>query len=258
MASPESSALSPILNTAGVTRSSALIVHAGISTLSRAGFRAEALVEALLEHVENGTLLMPAMTWRTITPQFPAWDELATPSHTGVLGEVFRTRYATGRSIHPTHSVAAAGREAALLLSRHHLDETPVSANSPYGLLRDYDTHVLLLGVGLESCTAIHWPEEQIAPDLYLRPQETAETYPCRDRHGTIHSVKTRRHWRLDRDYSKFAAPLSVKDQLFEGEIEGCGYQILAMRDLLREVTSTLIRDPRGTLRNSITAAVNE
>ena len=37
----------------------------------------------------------------------PNWDELGTPSHTGALSEVFRTRYAEARSIHPTHSVGA-------------------------------------------------------------------------------------------------------------------------------------------------------
>ena len=67
------------------------------------------MIEALLGHLSGGTLVMPTMTWRTVTPDRPVWDELATPSHTGVLTEVFRTRYATARSIHPTHSVAACG-----------------------------------------------------------------------------------------------------------------------------------------------------
>ena len=61
---------------------------------------------------------------------------------------------------------------------------TPVSANSPYGLMREDPAYVLLLGVGLESCTAIHLPEETIAPDIYLRPAEQTEIYECRDRDG--------------------------------------------------------------------------
>jgi len=247
--SRESLALRPLVTAAGVPHDGALIVHAGISRLSRAGFRAELIIECLLDQLRDGTLLMPAMTWRTVTPQHPNWDELDTPSHTGVLGEIFRQRYATSRSLHPTHSVCAVGRDADFLVSRHHFDDTPVSANSPYGLLQNYNTYILMLGVGLESCTAIHLPEEQIAPDLYLRPPASTETYRCRDRWGTVHMVRTRRHWRLDRDFPKFAKPLMAKGQLLSGMIENCcSYQIVAMSHLLHEVTATLLRNIRGTL----------
>src|SRR5262249_27436213 len=171
--------------------------------------RAKAITEQLLYPLAEGNLFMPTMTWRTVTVDHPVWDELATPSHTGILTEIFRTRYASARSIHPTHSVAGSGPAARALLSRHHLDDTPVSGNSPYGLMRDHDAFVLMIGVGLETCTAIHLPEETIAPDLYVRP--TVEMYQCRDRHGVVHKVGARRHWRLNRDFPQFAQPLSER-----------------------------------------------
>ena len=74
-----------------------------------------------------------------------------------------------------------------------------------------YSAYVLMLGVGLETCTAIHLPEETVAPDLYLRPREQAELYQCRDRLDVTHQVRTRRHWRLDRDFPKFGPPLEEK-----------------------------------------------
>ena len=231
---PEADVFRPILQRFGVPRDGILVVHSAIALLSRQGFRAEAIIETLLDHVSAGNLFMPTMTWRTVTPQQPEWDELATPSHTGVLTEIFRTRYAAARSIHPTHSVAGYGPTATALLSRHHVDPTPVSGNSPYGLMRDYDAYVLLIGVGLETCTAIHLPEETIAADIYVRPPESTETYQCRDRHGIVHAVQTRRHWRLDRDFPQFAAPLAAKGLLASGDIGGCPYSIVALRDLLR------------------------
>jgi aminoglycoside 3-N-acetyltransferase len=244
----EAHAFRPILERFGVPREGVLVVHSAIAPLSRQGFRAEAMVEALLEHLAQGNLFMPTMTWRTVTPEHPVWDELATPSHTGVLTEVFRTRYALARSIHPTHSVAGWGPAAHTLLARHHVDDTPVSGNSPYGLMRDYDTYVLMVGVGLECCTAIHLPEETIAPDIYLRPPESAEPYACRDRHGIVHTVRTRRHWRLNRDFPQFARPLSAKGLLLSGDILGCPYSIVRLSDLLREVFAALIDNPRATL----------
>src|SRR5713226_9045468 len=90
--------------------------------------------------------------------------------------------------------VAGVGPATGTLLARHHVDDTPVSANSPYGLMRDYDAWVLLLGVGFERATVIHHAEEVIAPDLYLHPRHEAETYECRDRHGKSVTAKLRRH----------------------------------------------------------------
>jgi len=252
----EASAFRPILQGFGVPSEATLIVHSAIAQLSRQGFRAEAIVEALLEHVATGNLFMPTMTWRTVTPQNAHWDELATPSHTGVLGEMFRTRYATARSIHPTHSVAGWGPAAPTLLARHQIDNTPVSGNSPYGLMRDYDAYVLMVGVGLECCTAIHLPEEMIAADIYVRPPDRAELYQCRDRNGIVHAVWTRRHWRLNRDFPQFARPLSANGLLQSGDIQGCPYTIVALRDLLREVFAALIANPRATLDQNEPAAV--
>jgi aminoglycoside 3-N-acetyltransferase len=243
--------LPSILRAFGVPRDGALVVHSAIATLSRQGVRAEDMIESVLDYMADGDVFVPTMTWRTVTPAQPTWDEIKTPSHTGVLSEMFRKNYATVRSIHPTHSVAGRGPNAALVLSRHHLDTKPVSANSPYGLLRDYDTHILLLGVGLESCTAIHLPEETINPDLYLLPPETVELYHCRDRHGTVHEVRTLRHRRLDRNFPRFGPPLEGRKLLARGMDGDCPYILVFMRHLLREVFAALLKDPRATIGKS-------
>jgi aminoglycoside 3-N-acetyltransferase len=238
----------PILKRFGVPRDGILVVHSAISRLSQQGFRAEVIIEVLIDYMRDGNLFMPTMTWRTVTPENPNWDELETPSHTGILTEIFRTHYAIARSIHPTHSVAGLGPTARLLLSRHHIDDTPVSGNSPYGLMRDYETYILMIGVGLEAATAIHLPEETINADLYVRPAETALPYLCRDRLGTVHRVWARRHWRLDRDFNQFGPPLMARGRLELGTIEGCPYTIVPQRDLLRDVFAALIDNPRATL----------
>ena len=251
----EVTAFLPILRRFKVPHDGVLVVHNAIATLSRQGYRADGIIECLLGHMRDGNILMPTMTWRTVTPDKPVWDEIETPSHTGVLTEVFRTCYATRRSIHPTHSVAGLGPAVDTLLSRHQVDDTPVSENSPYGLMRDYETYILMIGVGLEAVTAIHLPEETIAEDVYVRPPETSVVYSCRDRHGTVHKVPARRHWRLDRDFPQFGPPLAARGLLEAGDIEGCPYQIVAMRHLLRDVFAAVIKSPSGTLRRCAQAS---
>jgi aminoglycoside 3-N-acetyltransferase len=250
----ERDALVPILERMQVPRDGVLVVHSAIATLSRRGFRAEAMIETFLDYMHHGTVVMPTMTWRTVTPQQREWDEIETRSETGVMTEIFRTRYGSRRSIHPTHSAAAQGPAAEALTARHHLDDTPVSPNSPYGLMRTYPSYVMMIGVGLECCTAIHLPEETIAPDVYLRPLNPAEIYRCKDRHGHIHDVHARRHFRLNRDFPQFGPPLIAKGLLHHGEIKGCPYKLFALRDLLDEVTAALRINKSATLGQSVQA----
>jgi aminoglycoside 3-N-acetyltransferase len=243
----EADALLPLLRRR-VPHDGALVVHSAIAKLSRQDYRAEAMIETFLDYLHAGHLLMPTMTWRTVTPERPFWDEMATPSHTGVLSEVFRTKFSIARSIHPTHSVAGYGKDAKRLLARHHLDDTPVSANSPYGLLREYDTHILTIGVGLECVTAIHLPEEIVDVDLFVKPRDQSERYQCQRRDGTVQQVQTRRHYRLDRDFNQFVPILHAAGKLEHGEIDGCPYMIVSLRDLLEHVFSAFAQNGGATL----------
>jgi len=243
--SREAGAVAAMLDRAGMPSDAVLVVHSAFRNLGRKDYRVESFIEALLERLgPRATLLMPAMSWRIVTPSNPVFDELGTPSHVGVVPETFRLKYASARSVHPTHSVAGLGPAVGTLLGRHHVDDTPVSANSPYGLMRDYDAFVLLLGVGFERITAIHHAEEVIAPDIYLHPRHEAETYECRDRHGKSVTVKLRRHYRLNRDFPQFEPRLREKGRLTAGDVSGTSWMVMSVRDLLREVFAALVDRP--------------
>ena len=237
-----------VLEKAQAPRDGVVIVHSAFRGLSQAGWRAEASCEALLAEMAAGTVLMPTMTWRSVTPANPVFSELATPSHTGVLTEIFRTKFATHRSLHPTHSVAGYGPAARALLSTHQLGTTPCPAMSPYGLMRDYDAWILLLGVGMESCTAIHHAEETIAEDLYVRGMDEAETYNLIDRSGAVHHVLTRRHKRLPRDFAKFTPRLERTGCLVRGTLSDVPWQLFPVRDLYRLLFANLVQRADATL----------
>ncbi len=238
--------LAPLLAT--VPRDAILTVHSGFRGLKRAGHRAEAFIEALLDHLVDGTLVMPAMSWRIVTPANPVFDELATPSHVGAVAELFRTRYAEARSLHPTHSAAAAGRLARELTAHHHEGTTPCAHNSPYGLMRGRDAHILMIACGLERSTAIHLPEEIAAPDLYLVPAEEAEGYTLRDRAGRTLAMQLRRHRRLNRCFEKFEPILEARGELQRGTLDGTPVLLCSHDALLDAVFAALAGDPRATL----------
>ena len=228
------------LHEVGVPRDGVLLVHSAFKTLSRAGFRAEPFLAALAGYTAPGTLLMPTMSWRAVNPANPVFDELATPSITGVLTELFRTQVATRRSLHPTHSVAGCGTHVDALLASHHLDDTPCSARSPWGLLAGFDAKVLLLGVEMDSCTLIHHVEATIAPELYLRPER--ERYLCRDRQGREVEVVTRRTLRLPRDFWQFEAALAAEGGVRRHKLAETHCVVFAARDMVR-VASRILRE---------------
>ena len=244
----EATAVNEMFCRARIPPGGVVIVHSAFRSLGRRGHRAEAFVEALLERLGHGTLLMPTMTWRTVTPEAPVFDELETPSHTGVLTEVFRTQFAAARSLHPTHSVAGVGPAVGSLLAGHDLDHTPCSPNSPFGKLADHGAHVLLLGIGLECCTLIHHAEETIAPEIYLRPPGETETYACRDRRGTTRAVRLRRHRRLPRNFPRYEKPLEARDRLVTGEVAGTSWRAFKARDLQDQVLESLRHDTDATM----------
>jgi aminoglycoside 3-N-acetyltransferase len=247
--SRETAAVRSMLASAPIASDGVLVVHSAFRGLGQAGYGVEGFIEALLERMGPGrTLLMPAMSWRTVTPANPVFDELATPSHVGIIPETFRVKYAAARSLHPSHSVSGLGPAVTTLLARHHVDDTPVSANSPYGLMRDYDAFLLLLGVNFERATVIHHAEEVIAPEIYLRPAHEAEHYQCRDRHGRTFTVKLRRHYRLNRDFPQFEPRLAAKGRLLAGDVEGTRWMLVSVRELLREVFAALVECPTALL----------
>lgn len=244
----EARAVSEALARAGVPHDAVLFVHSAFRRLGAQGFRVDAFIEALLDYMRDGTLVMPTMTWRVVTTAQPVFDELATISHVGVVPERFRIAYATHRSLHPTHSVAAYGKLAASLTSGHHLDGTPCSLNSPYGRARSEDAHVLLLGIGLERCTAIHHAEEIAAPDIYLVPPQAAADFELRARDGAVHRMRLRGHTKLNRDFPQFAKPLTERGLMRHGDMAGTPWQAVAQSDLLTEVFAALERDPRAII----------
>jgi len=113
---------------------------------------------------------MPALTWERVTPENPVFDLRNTPSNVGVIPETFRTRPGTLRSLHPTHSVCAAGLLAAELVKAHAADSTPCGPHSPFRAVAERGGQILFLGCGLEANTAMHAVEEIVVPPYLFDP----------------------------------------------------------------------------------------
>ncbi|HEY3321024.1 MAG TPA: AAC(3) family N-acetyltransferase [Planctomycetota bacterium] len=120
---------SQLRDRAGIRAGDVLIVHSSMKSLGPIEGGPETVVAALQNVVtESGTLLMPAFS----APQPDGvFRLLETPSRTGLITETFRRSSGVLRSHHPTHSVAAWGRQAVEFISGHDLT-SGLGVNSPF------------------------------------------------------------------------------------------------------------------------------
>lgn len=150
----------------GVHGGGNLLVHTSLKSLGPLPGGAEDVITGLMESLgPSGTLLLPALSYRTVNRENPVFDLANTPACVGALPEYFRTRPGTRRSIHPTHSVCGIGPGANLLLGEHQLDTTPCGKHSPYYRLNEQGGQILFIGCGLNPNTSMHAVEELIEPE---------------------------------------------------------------------------------------------
>jgi aminoglycoside 3-N-acetyltransferase len=170
----------------GLKKGYSVGVHSSLSSFGHVEGGADAVIDALLETVgAQGNIVMSThsanlsddqrtselialgVTWLfKILP----YDPDKTPVTTGIIPETFRKRKGVVRGLHPSLSVAAAGPNAKMLSEGWHR-------------LLELDGNILLLGVGLDRCTAMHLAEQRVQlPDHILQkitpPTWFVEQYP--------------------------------------------------------------------------------
>lgn len=164
MAKPLEQGIAEDLHRLGVVEGGSLLVHSSLRSLGYVEGGPMEVVAGLRRAVgPEGTLLLPALSYDTVTAANPVFDLEHSPSCVGAITECFRTSGAM-RSIHPTHSVCAVGPDAADFLADHHRDTTPVGEHSPFRRIRDRCGQILMLGCGLKPNTSMHGVEERLGP----------------------------------------------------------------------------------------------
>ncbi len=164
----------------GVPRGGVLMVHSSLSSLGRVLGGAPAVVRALLVALgPDGTLVMPAFSPEVSDParwpdwslsgeeleraraHVPAFDPDTTPTTMGTIPEAFRRWPGTVRGPHPQVSVCALGPRAEEIVAPHALDWGQ-GAGSPFERLTAMDASLLLLGVGFNRATLLHYAESLV------------------------------------------------------------------------------------------------
>jgi aminoglycoside 3-N-acetyltransferase len=149
----------------GLKKGDTVGVHSSLSSLGHVEGGAEAVIAALLETVgEQGNVVMsthsanlsedkrtPEMTAMGVSWLFKIlpYDPDKTPVRTGIIPETFRKKKGVIRGLHLSNSVAAMGPKGKELAEGWHK-------------VLELDGCILLIGVGLDRCTAMHLAEKRV------------------------------------------------------------------------------------------------
>jgi len=148
------------LQTLGIDPAGTLLVHSSLKSMGPIEGGADTVLDAYEEYMKDGLLVLPSHTWSYINASNPKFYVEESPSCIGILPELFRKRPGVIRSWHPTHSVAALGKDAAEFTADDHRFDTPCARGSSWGKLLDRKATILLVGVDLRRNTFIHGVEE--------------------------------------------------------------------------------------------------
>ena len=130
----------------GIDRQGTLLMHSSTKSMGEVEGGADTVLNALSDYMKDGLLVLPTHTWSTINKSNPLFHVETSSCCVGILPELFRKRPNVVRSWHPTHSVAALGKDARAFTQDDHLFDTPCARGSAWGKLLDRKATILLVG----------------------------------------------------------------------------------------------------------------
>ena len=234
----------------GITPGDTVLMHASYKSLGGIEDGAAGFFDAFLSLLgEDGTLVLPALSYASVTRDNPHFDVHKTPSCIGYLPEYFRTEVpGVIRSLHPTHSCCAVGRRAAYLTEAHALDRTPVGPHSPFARLPMVGGKILILGSHPDHNTTLHGVEETVEPE-YLFDRSSPIVYTVTDDNGKTVSTTHLRHGfhTPTRDYAqRYARILDLlpPDLVARGQVLDAACVLMDAAAVWEYGHAALCRDP--------------
>ena len=161
------------LDLLGIVPGDTILMHSALTAIGPVEGGADTVIDAFLDAVgPEGTLVMSSLTgWSA------PFDAATTPTGVGYIAETFRRRPGTLRSLHPVHSVTAAGKTAAYITEGHENCPTGCGEGTPYLKIRDLGGKIVLLGVDEDRNTSLHCLEELTDASYLVTLDIPAPTY---------------------------------------------------------------------------------
>ncbi len=185
-----------LINKLDIKKGDVVFVHSSMDNLFLS-FPYNKVVDILLETVgDDGTILFPTYQFHERAEDWikknEIFDAKRSPSAMGMISELARRNKKAVRSLHPTNSVVAIGKNAVELVSEHHLSIYPSSEKSPFHKMIHYNAKIVGLGVSTANLSFTHVIEDAMKDKFPVQTRKP-EIYTARVKSidGNILYLKT-------------------------------------------------------------------
>jgi aminoglycoside N3'-acetyltransferase len=219
----------------GVQANGVLLVHSSFRAVRPIEDGPPGLIAALRAALgPDGTLVMPSWTEQDDVPFDPASTRAA--ADLGVVADQFWRLPGVLRSAHPLAFAAVGPR--ARRITGWPMPVPPYAVDSPVGRVFQFDGQVLLIGVGHEASTMIHFAE-YIAAVPYRVPR-----FCTMLRGGRALRIDYMENDHCCRRFELVDRWLRQRGVLREGRVGDAQAKLVRARDLVETVRERLVRDP--------------
>jgi aminoglycoside N3'-acetyltransferase len=199
----------------------------------------EAIAWGLIDAVSpGGSVFVPTFNYGN-----DPWQPETSPSHDGIITEVFRKHPGVIRSNHPTHALAGSGPVAEEIL-RGHDRVHAFAADSPCWRLWERNAWVLLIGVSHESNSVAHVAEERLKMP-YLDRRRAANVVQA---DGSIEQIILRRPGCSDAWAGVLDPPLRAMGAVRHAMAGESNLMLMRARDVVSATIGLLEKNPAALL----------
>lgn len=194
----------------GFTGTESIMVHSSMKSIGIVEGGADTVVDTFMEYFREGLFMTPTHTWKQMSAEYPVFNPAIEPACVGIIPNIFMKREGVVRSLHPTHSIAAYGKDAAEYVKGEENVTTPCAVGGCWERLRERNAKILLIGVTHARNTFIHAIEEVYDVPERLTEEPVAFKIVMPD--GSIKDVAVHRH------YNRLKAHISEEfDKMLDG-----------------------------------------
>ena len=169
----------------GIEPTDTVLVHISLRAVGKVENGAHGVIDAFRDYLTDGLFLVPTHTWANVNKDQPVYDVRSTVPCIGTMPTVAAFRQDGVRSLHPTHSMWAIGKNAAEYVANEGDAPSPGTPGFAWARLADVNAKILLVGVGHDRNTFIHAVEEIANIPDRLQPEPWEVT--IYDHEGNVH-----------------------------------------------------------------------
>lgn len=145
----------------GLTKYDKVLAHVSMKKVGQVEGGFDTVLDVFRDYFSEGVFMLPAHTWATVNEQNRKFDPKTSEACVGALPNAMLKRKEAVRSLHPTHSVVAFGKNASTYIEGEENHNTPTPKEGVYGRLKESKGYILLIGVTQARNTFIHSIEER-------------------------------------------------------------------------------------------------